>query len=552
MQIHIENYRAIRSADFVLSDITLVGAPNAAGKSAIAQAAAAVLSGVAVPVPGVQKNMAGLLVRIGAAAGFATLQTETGSRRVDWPRALAKTKGEPLDVPQIATGIESLAPPQGAPDTGPLARRRGEILMELLRAYPTQKDLHARLSPEGVSDELIASLWEEIDRQGWDAVHVRAKETGARLKGQWEGVTGERYGTAKADAFTPKEWEPELAGESEESLQARITDARDTLDGMIAVSAVDDAERDRLAAIVESIEQLTKEADEAATALSKATKKRNEAADKISKLSNPQAHAIQECPHCNGALSLRGGQIVEAHALSDDDIKAWEDATKDLRGVTEKEQEARSAAAKCNNRLAEAQVAREQLEKLDAGNASQDQVQKAREELSIAQSRLAAFTSKTRADRLHASVQQNAIIVLALDSTGVRQDVLSDSIGSFLADHVNNLAAVSKWEPIEIAQDMSLSYGGRAWVVLSESERFRVRVLLQVAVARLQQATALVIDAADILDRAGRNGLVGLLHHVEIPALVCMTMPTPEDVPDLKAAGIGSSYWIEQGELRPL
>ena len=37
-----------------------------------------------------------------------------------------------------------------------------------------------------------------------------------------------------------------------------------------------------------------------------------------------------------------------------------------------------------------------------------------------------------------------------------------------------------------------------------------------------------------------------------MPALVCMTLSRREQVPDLAAAELGTSYWIEGGVAQPL
>jgi hypothetical protein len=61
-----------------------------------------------------------------------------------------------------------------------------------------------------------------------------------------------------------------------------------------------------------------------------------------------------------------------------------------------------------------------------------------------------------------------------------------------------------------------------------------------------------VLDAADVLDGPARSGLFAMLDEAAIPALVCLTLTRREQMPDLAAAGMGSSYWIESGIVRPL
>jgi len=544
MKITAENYRGIKSASLALEGIVLVAAPNASGKSAIAQAAGAVLAGQAVPIPGILKSMAGMLVRNGASGGFAQLDAASGTARIDWPRAALKTKGEPPQISAIAAGIESF--PAAEP------KRRTEILIELLKAFPVFEDLRERFAREGISEEIARAVWDTIDKQGWDAAHAQSKETGARLKGQWEAVTGERYGAKKAENFTPDEWEPELASSSAELLTAALTDARDTLDGMIAVAAVDDAERERLQELADKFPALQAAHSEASEHLQRAIESHSSAVIALQALRDPSAQQLHECPHCKGSLSIVGGNVEAGVPLSDEDIANWAAAQESVSKALEIGTKAHSILNEARSAMTEAENAAKQLSSLVEPNATHEQVQRARQAVSIAQGRLDAFTRKTRADRLQNSILQNAAIVSALESAGVRQDKLNDSVNRFLIESVAPLYNMARWEKLEISQDMSLSYGGRAWPLLSESEKFRVRVLLQIAIALREGASALIIDAADILDKMGRNGLIALLRHAALPALVCMTIPTPKEMPNLKAAGLGESLWIRDGVTVPL
>lgn len=552
MQITIQNFRGIKDASFPLERIALVAAPNAAGKSAIAQAAGAVLSGQPMPIAGLPKMLAAVMVRQGQAKGFAELACDDSNARVDWPRAAFKTKGAPPQISAIAAGIELLTPHHGSPDDSTKQKRRAELLIEILNAHPTFEHLRERFSREGIAEETARAVWETVQKQGWAAAHAQSKETGARLKGQWEAVTGENFGSKKAEAYTPNEWEPELAGASDDALQAAVTDARDALEGMIAVSAIDDAERERLQALADSIEERQAAHDASTAEELEAAKVSRETAEALRNLRNPQAVQVQECPHCKGALSITGGKICEGSKITEAEINAWNSAADAARESQEELGAKRAAVNTTSQALNESKDAAGKLSKLTQGNASQDQINAAREALRVAQSRHAAFGKKMRADRLLASIIQNTWISAVLDTSGVRQEVVCEYISNFLTNVVAPLSAEARWHELEISADMSLHYGGRAWAVLSESERYRVRTLLQLAIARLQNSAAVIVDAADILDKDGRNDLFRMLLRAQMPAIVCMTFPAPTVVPDLQAAGIGASYWIADGELKPL
>lgn len=551
MHIAIENYRGVKLASFPLAGISLIAAENAKGKSAIAQACGAVLSGTAIPIPGIPKTMAGMLVNSGASGGFAQLDFEGGVSRIDWPKSALRTKGDapPPFVSQIAAGIESLTPANSATDSAEQQKRRAELLIEILQAAPTAEDVRKRLAAEGIADAVSDNVWKSIVKQGWDAAHTQAKETGAQLKGQWRQVTGLNFGAKIAMNYVPKDWEPELAASSEETLQSCLSNARDSLESMIAVTAIDDADREKVEALAASLVTREGEHDALVSDLAAITVAGTAAATALRGLRNPDSVKAHDCPHCKGALAISGEAIIAAVEITDADRHAWTAAGEELAELRRLSGEKSKAITEAARLVAESKGAAVMLAQQGAGNASAAQVEAARREVTNAETRLQAFMLKTKADRLLESVNQNGVIVAALDTTGVRQDKLNERLSSFLAEEVNSRAALAGFLPVEIAADMSLHYGGRAWSILAESERFRVRALLQVAVAHHDASAAVVIDAADILDGGGRNGLLKLLRNLGVPSLICMTFPKIEQVPNLAALGIGASYWIDGGNL---
>ena len=70
---------------------------------------------------------------------------------------------------------------------------------------------------------------------------------------------------------------------------------------------------------------------------------------------------------------------------------------------------------------------------------------------------------------------------------------------------------------------MTLAYGGRPYP-LSTYEQYRVRAVLQMAMARLDNSAMVVLDAADVLDGTTHSGLFALFSKQQLAALVCMTL----------------------------
>ena len=97
-----------------------------------------------------------------------------------------------------------------------------------------------------------------------------------------------------------------------------------------------------------------------------------------------------------------------------------------------------------------------------------------------------------------------------------------------------------------------MTYGGRPYGLLSESEGFRSRAVLAIACAKMDGSPVVILDGAEVLDRDGRNGLIGAIKASGKMALLGMMFMASADVPDLAKAGLGESYWIENGVAKPL
>ena len=117
-------------------------------------------------------------------------------------------------------------------------------------------------------------------------------------------------------------------------------------------------------------------------------------------------------------------------------------------------------------------------------------------------------------------------------------------------DSVTNASSGDGVYNVSVALDpdsLMPTYAGRSYGLLAESERYRCRVALQLAMAGVDGSDAVVIDGADILDRHARNGLMKAATKHAPAAVVAMTANTPTDVPDLAQHGLGETLWLDAG-----
>lgn len=552
MLIHIKNFAGIREADIELTNFALVAGANAAGKSSIAMAAAVALTGLAVP-PGIRKTDAGVIVRAGQSKGSVLITVdqpqgggvaETSSLQVSYPAAKVESNGpSPARASVYAVGLRTLVgldPKESAP-----------VLLEYLKAMPSDDDVRAECKRIGLSDDVATTLITRLKEQGFDNVHAKAKERGIAMKGQWEQLAGERYGSDKAQKWLPTHWETDLSSASEESLSAQLTQAREFVEAAIATSAVDEDERRRYKEAADSLDDRVTKLNAQAEQLQKSRRILKETRDAHDALPRPSAQEkTVDCPHCGKHVVIVAGSLRKpvAHDAKEDANRqaAINEASAALDALTA----AADADAKEFDRQGEdvrkCRAAAEMLKKMGDGATSAAELERVREAATLAERRLKAFTVKRDADSLADSIAMNAKIVEMLRPEGLRLTKLRDAIKGYNAK-LAELSDLAGWHRVEIAEDCTVMYGGRS-TLLSASEKYRMSATLQARMAQDDGSDAVVFDAADVLDGAGRNGLVKIALHLPIPSLICMTLKR-DQVPNVGPIG-GVAYWLEEGEAK--
>jgi hypothetical protein len=551
--LELRDFRGCERAALRCDPIALVAGRNASGKSSIAQAAGAALSGQTRVVDGVTKSAAGMLVKIGASSASIVLSGPGGKMRVEWPSCQATSDGEPPHASEIAAGLDSVA------EMAPVDR--AGVLGDLLHAAPTREEFVVALADLGLDDdEVVAVIWQLITDQGWDQAHQVRKERGAEYKGQWRQVTGVNYGSRIAASWVPKGWAAAEEKLSENDLAAALVKAKADHERAIAAVAVSTAEREQLAteaAKVEERQAALREVEDAQAAVAGVL---DAAKSYRAGLLPADAEPGIPCPHCGKAVAIRRVSLVETILTKIEEISAAEtkrrrQAIAEADGdIARREGEltgARNAIAAARQALFAATGAKARLNSL-ASDKVVGNVETAAAAVEQAEARLKAFRQKTQADSLREKIKVNDLILDILAANGLRARKLGRVLDTFNTAGLKPLTEAAGWKAVIVEPDMLLTYGGRRYGLLSTSEQYRVRAALQVAMARLDGSEMLVLDAADVLDAPTRSGLFALLAEAGLPAIVCMTLTRREQVPDIGAAGLGASYWIENGCLETL
>lgn len=583
MKASIANYRGVSAATLEIDGITLVSAPNGGGKSSCCQAVGAALTGEPMPIDdengnSLAKAKAGVLVRSGTAAGRVELVGLTGTTEVSWPSAKVKTVGQAPAASAFAAGLDSIVTME--------VKKRIPFLIDYLRAQPTKEDLLAAVG-DLVPAETVGKLWELIEAQGWDPTYTQVKDKGAKYKGQWEEVTNANYGPKLAQSWLPNGYEPNLEGSSEDTLKACVTDARDSLEAAIAASAVDDSKRQDLEAIAGLLLERQSALDAAKQPLMEdaalkevgvklQAAKGDQAAAQATlnslrasapKAGDPPKKLFCSCGKdlmmdaagnlCGYTVSGPTQAEIDAYALKvSNQVKIVNTAVKVVEPLESEHAKLTAARQSMVNawnqgiadasRLlrassdAQAELAGMAAPAAELAGAS---VEQCRNDLAAHQLRLEAFTAKRKADFLHHAIEMNQALLKHVAPTGVRADVLTHAIEN-LNTSLAELSTVAGWHVTQITTEFSFTFNGTPLYLCSSAEQFRVRTIVQVAMAVREKSAMIVVDGADILDKGGRNGLFRLLKSTGIPALVGMTIDAEENVPNLAKAGYGRSYWL--------
>ena len=155
MQFLIENFRGIKHAAIELSPIAFIAGGNGQGKTSIARACAAVLTGEVTPYMDVLKKETSIMINYDADDASVRMSVDAVSEaQVEWKTGGGKytATGAPPSISKIAAGI--LDPMELSPNDF------GGLLIGLLQAEPTYDDLSKALTEQGVSKEAVDAVWQ--------------------------------------------------------------------------------------------------------------------------------------------------------------------------------------------------------------------------------------------------------------------------------------------------------------------------------------------------------------------------------------------------------
>lgn len=559
MRILIENFQRIRHLDIeATTPITLIAGHNEAGKSSFSDALRFALLGDSARIE--KKGDYGHLVTDGARSGSVKVGNIERNVR-DGKGSLAL---ENVAYP-YALGTARFA------DLAPADRRR--LLMTVTGVRPTPDLVRAKLTERGHSKERIEAILPML-RSGWDAAETDAARRATEARGAWKAITGEAYGDKKAEGWeapVPAGFDPDAAAVTKAQISA-IEDDRSKLLELRGQQREREQRAQKLTALRETAAQvpaLEQQRSDLEDQLS-ATRSSLEA---LRKKQTNAGGPPQPCPACGADLCVSASGEIQAHKKRARGAKSPKSLEQEIAAREAEEEALLRRVVTAERHLNEAQAAAEMIKDESSADACDVDAAAMDETLRDMDTRLAALrreleaweraererdtaAEKTRAAAAHhASAQAWVQMRADVGPAGIPAELLSQALGP-VNDRLRATAEVSQWDQVMIADDMTITVGGRIYALCSESARWRADAALHEAIAALAGVQILVLDRIDVLDLENRVKLVRWLSQLAgdqawadggtIFALGTFKSP-PTGLPE----GVFAVHWIEHGELSP-
>lgn len=574
--IQVDNFLGIHSVNVALkTPITLFCGSNAAGKSSIQEAVRMAITGESVRVAKIKDY--GQLVADGAKAGGALICVGDQSYAFDVPSGKSKHDEELPNGTEIAASLHAQRFAEMPADD------KRTFLFGLTGCKASVAEVEKRLVARECNAEKIAAIIPLI-RTGFPGACKQAETYATESKRLWKDNTGAVYGSKVAEGWkAPK---PAALANTETkpddllSLDAEIASLNQKIGAAAAeIRAAGEAvtKRAKLHDQAELVEHHAEMLERKRAELAEyepqvldirqrasGTKRIGLVHDMAAFLTEatliPEDNAVAtklldryEDEH--GALTKCEVDLDAKASLADYErgLEVMQNAVKNL----ERDLEAAKAAKAAYDALAPAEATAGSAGDLEALQnrlvtlkASRDKLQadiRAVEQYDAAVE--AAKVKTANAAEHHIDVTEWLAIAAALAPDGIPGDLLAEALKPI--NQTLKLASTdTKWPQVEISKDMEVTAKGRAYALLSESEKWRVDAMIAQAIAKISGFKILMLDRMDVLDLKGRGELLGWLDmladdgHIETALLFATLKAMPSGLPPTMQA-----FWLADGSI---
>ncbi|MGP5566302.1 AAA family ATPase [Pseudomonas helleri] len=567
--IYVENFQGLRHANLTLSaPITMVCGLNGAGKSSLKEAVGLAL-GEAARIS-LKKDWGKLVTE-----GEKKAQIIIGHDGVASSITLPNGKADRTDV----VGQEYLPfvlNPDAFAKLDDKARRA--LLFALTKSSGKPAVVVEKLLARGADAAKVEKI-KPLLLSGFNAAMEQAKTYTSESRGAWKGLTGEAYGSDKADGWMVTieplaEGVPEV---TQEDLAQALADYNSAVDQISkgdqylgeqrAQRKNSDNAATKKAALEEVFSQLPRRKAKLDATNTDLEGWKEKIASAQVKLDAHSGEASCDCPGCGVKLKVVG-KGIELFKGKTADLNKQAAAKLELQKATEAHNLMLRTQANDQKAVAESEQAGRDLEALaaSAGEEVTDaMIQRTVDAIQVQRNLRDAATAKVEAMREridlithaekkaaqaaqhHEDVKAWTLIATALAPDGIPGEILSGALKP-INDSLAKLSTIAGWPAVSIGPDMAITAAGRLYTLLSESERWRCDALIGLAIAQASGLRLVVLDRFDVLITKARSQLMGLLLSLaksgEIEtAIICGSLKEkPTNLP-----AQFNAVWIENG-----
>lgn len=553
-RIRVHNFLRLAEVDAAFPGTChVVAGGNESGKSSLLEAIRFVFRGDN-PRIWVKKNH-DRLIRRGAKKG--SVEIHDGERKARRNVKDGKLTGQLLDQAPEPT---ALAIAIGVKTFGNLdLHQRREFLLDLCDVRLDADQIMARLEKRGLPAKLLERV-RPLLAGGWEAVQPEAKTKISELRGQWQEITGERYGSKKAE-----DWEAELPAPPDDERLAEIEREIEACRESVATRQKDlGALRYRLNNAKQSgpdretIEDANADLDRLLERSRTLTEKRDRAFEKGEAGDTP----VMPCPECGVELvGDKSGfgtlqRLVRADAMKEQSIDARAEYEKYNAELREVQSEIKKVRPIAETPLPSGDNPDELAKEIEATESSLASAQNEAGALEAEKRDLEqrgaeydrAKDATERAGKVHQAIEGWQQVADMMAPDGIPGEILAESLRP-INDALIDSCRAGGWEPVQIDADMTIRRGADDYDLLSESARWLADAALGDVVSRLSGFRFLALDRLDVIEPARRGSVFRWMatiaeHHDQIIAV-----GTFKEKPQFTADAPIMAHWMQSGEM---
>lgn len=563
LTLRVANVLGLRRVEIEIERTVMLAGLNASGKTSVLECIAAACT----QSPNLRgarfKKDAQQTMREGAKTGAIRLIYPEGTVAIAFPTGEVTTTGKPLDFgTRLGMGID--------PFLGLSREEAAKELCERWQIKCTEADIRQwfKEHPEpAVSKATVDDLIARVAKSDWDPVNQTYRDVGTKKKGAWEHVTGRRWGSTVAQDWCPDALFPEETYDLDTE-EAALETYNKAVEDLLQQGAGQDARLSQLREQAARIPALKTALESKTSLLEKAEDaSRANISERSKHIDTADAHNALSCPKCKTSLRLvplatdTRGKLEILPETDGDSIAA---ARRIVEQIDERQAINVRTIGSLNadirtiqTTLAAAEQAEAEIAKMaDTGNNPQTlstQLEVARQRVVDQAKKVAAVKQRAEAAKVHGEILITALLALATSpDKGVRTAVVTRGLTE-INQALDEIASMAGFETVQIADEsMRVTYGGRAANLLSESERWRVNLVLAVALhERERGAGPLLVDRLDVLHARARAPVLRMFKTRKLTVVIGNTAKDRASVPDLALPNIdmGRTYWLEDGAI---